>query len=400
MARALLLVIDSLGVGAMADVAETRPADLGANTLARVLEANPQLRLPALETMGLGRVLNHPRLNPDKARGAWGTNRLQHQGADSYMGHQELMGSNPLAPQLISFAQVSAQVKAALEARGHEVKVPDPWGGWLLVDDLVVVADNIETDYGQIYNVTGPLDQIEFAGIERIGEIVRAATQVSRVIALGGEGVSRDQILASIRTREDGLTGVDSPASGVYKRGYRSRHMGYGIDPGRQLPAAVLAAGRPVGLVGKMQDIIHCPRAQRVPAVATDLVLREFGRLARELEAGLVAATIQETDLAGHAQDARQYGALLAMTDAWLAEFLPTLRPGDLLVVTGDHGNDPGIGHPQHTREKTPLLVYGPGLKVVDLGERATLSDIAATLARHLGAAAPENGCSFYEKLD
>jgi len=399
MRRALLLVVDSLGVGTMPDVPTTRPADVGANTLARVLEANPSLRLPALSTMGLGRVLAHDHLDANLCRGAWGTNLLLHQGADSYMGHQELMGSKPLPPLLQEFASVSAEVIQALEGEGHRVRMPAPGKGWLLVDDLVVVADNIETDFGQIYNVTGPLDYISFAKIEAMGEIVRAATKVSRVIALGGEGVSPQQILASIRTRDDGLTGVDSPASGVYKKGYRSRHMGYGVNPERQLPAAVLKGGMKVGLVGKMQDIIHCSQAEKVPAVATDLVLSEFGRIIEGLGSGLVAATIQETDLAGHAQDPGKYGDLLALTDAWLGQLLPRLGEGDLLFITGDHGNDPGIGHPQHTRERTPLLVYGPGIKSIYLGERDTLSDIAATMAEHLGVEGPENGRSFYSQL-
>ena len=399
MARALLLVVDSLGIGAMADTPEKRPADVGANTLAHIFQANPDLHLPTMAQMGLGKAFPHPRLNSQGGTGAWGINLLQHEGADSYMGHQELMGSKPLPPLLKPFAAVSGEVKLALTSRGHKVRQPDPDNSWLLVDEGVVVADNIETDYGQIYNVTAPLDEIDFERVVEIGEIVRAATKVSRVIALGGHKVSREQILNSIRRRRDGLIGVDSPASGVYKIGYHSRHMGYGINPAQQLPAAVLNKGLSVSLVGKMQDIIICPRAERVPAVDTAKVLAEFGRAAQACADGLVAATIQETDLAGHAQDPQKYGNLLALTDAWLGKFLPTLGGGDLLIVTGDHGNDPAIGHSRHTREKTPLLVYGQGIKGVNLGERKTLSDIAATFAEHLGADKPENGSSFYSLL-
>lgn len=400
MARALLLVIDSMGIGAMADTAETRPADTGSNTLSHVLRANPDLRLPNLEFMGLGKVMHHSRLDAGRCRGAWGVNLLQHQGADSYMGHQELMGSAPLEPVLKPFADVSAQVKQALEDRGHKVEAPDPEQPWLLVDELVVVADNIETDYGQIYNVTGPLDSLPFQAVEEIGEIVREKTRVSRVIALGGCNVSREQILSCIRTRPDGLTGVDSPASGVYNCGYQSRHMGYGINPQRQLPASVLKGGQGVGLVGKMQDIIQCPQAVKIPAVATGAVMEGFGRLAGTIDNGLIAATIQETDLAGHAENPRKYGDLLKMADDWLGQFIPRLESGDLLIITGDHGNDPTIGHSQHTRERTPLLVFGPDLNLVDLGVRSTLADIAATFADHLGVERPENGSSFYSLLN
>ncbi len=135
MPRSLLLVIDSLGVGAMEDVGEVRPADLGANTLAHVLEANPDLQLPALERMGLGRVL-HPRQEGNPVRGSWGVNRLQHQGADSYLGHQELMGSKPLTPLLQGFAEVSAQVREALEAQHHRWKLWVQSGKYLVVASL------------------------------------------------------------------------------------------------------------------------------------------------------------------------------------------------------------------------------------------------------------------------
>jgi phosphopentomutase len=87
------------------------------------------------------------------------------------------------------------------------------------------------------------------------------------------------------------------------------------------------------------------------------------------------------------------------LVDKYLSKIMETMKDDDMLIITGDHGNDPTIGHSHHTREKTLLLVYGKKLKAVDLQERATLSDIAATIADYFGVASPENGESFLYKI-
>jgi phosphopentomutase len=157
------------------------------------------------------------------------------------------------------------------------------------------------------------------------------------------------------------------------------------IDHTRQLPARAAAAGLPVGLVGKAADIIVCPSAEHRPAVSTGEVLEQTALAFKRASDALVVANVQETDLAGHQQDARRYGALLEEVDRGLASLLAIMDPDDHLIVTGDHGNDPTIGHPFHTREFVPVLHYSRRLPSGTVPDASTLATIAATAARALG---------------
>jgi phosphopentomutase len=114
---------------------------------------------------------------------------------------------------------------------------------------------------------------------------------------------------------------------------------------------------------------------------------------------GVVVVNVQETDLAGHEQNVERYAEMLRVVDRRLPELLDRLRPGDALFVTGDHGNDPTIGHSQHTREYTPALAYGPGLLPVPLGIRDSLADIGATAADLLGLPPLGAGTSFLQEM-
>lgn len=397
--RAILLVIDSLGVGYMADTAKERPDDVGANTFFHILDVAWEIDIPNLEKLGINKVLRHKRLKDIPGLASYGTLRLQHYGADSYAGHQEIMGSIPVKPQIKPFAAFAFDVRKALEGEGYTVEILKPDTPYLVVDGLIVVADNIETDPGQIYNVTASLDEVSFEKILRIGRIVRSHVKVSRVIALGGRNVPHQQIMDSIETNRDGLIGVNCPKSGVYREGYNVCHLGYGIEPDEQISSILIKSGRQVILIGKMQDVISCEGARKVPAVETELVMKEIIEAMEQQKNGFIAATVQETDLAGHAQDADGYAKHISMVDRYLSVIISEMTEDDLLIITADHGNDPTIGFSQHTREKTFVLVYGKRLKAVDLGERESLSDTAATIADYFGVRLPENGKSFFEHL-
>ena len=148
-----------------------------------------------------------------------------------------------------------------------------------------------------------------------------------------------------------------------------------------------------------MQDVIQCEDAKGIPAVDTELVMKELIKSLDEVEEGLIAATIQETDLAGHSEDVELYAEKIMIVDRYIDVVFEKMTDEDLLIISADHGNDPTIGHSQHTRENTFLLVYGKKYKSTNLGERETLSDIAATLADFFQVQPPENGTSFYGML-
>lgn len=395
--RAVILIIDSLGVGVMDDYENYRKEDKGANTFSHILDHANYIHLPNMEWLGINQIVVHERLaNNALPAASYGCTKLMHTGADSYMGHQEIMGSRPLPPLILPFCNMIDEVKEALQAQGYKAEIINGDHPVLLVEDCVVVADNIETDYGQIYNVTAPLDQISFEEELKIGQVVRNVVKSSRVITLGGRGIDIQDILSAIETTKEGATGVNCPKSGVYRKGYQVKHMGYGINPKGQTSSILIEKGIPVTLVGKMADVIDCQGATYIEAIETDQVMCEVNHAFKTMEAGLISATVQETDLSGHAQDINRYASKINAVDAFLTDLLAQMKEDDLLIISADHGNDPTIGHNQHTREKTFILAYQKGQKPISIGERETLSDIGATVCDFFGVASCENGTSFY----
>jgi len=398
MGRVLILVLDALGIGAMDDVPESRPRDVGANTLLHVLrwreeaQAGPR-PLPNLGRLGLGRLLPHPALREE------GGGRLEkvalrsalgYPGADSYVAHQTMMGTDMTGLRLGSFAQAEGRVAGALNEAGHEVRRALPGMPVLLVDGCMVVGDNLEADPGLNYNVTGSLDLTDFEHIARVAEVVRGMVSVSRVIAVGGPGLDADGLVSNLREGAGGVHGIDTPATGFYDReGLQVRHMGVDLDRSRQLPTLAVRAGLPVSLVGKMADVIDCPEAENLPGVRTEEVLETTLRLLDEQPCGLIAVNVQEMDLAGHRQDPARWSERLELVDRGLGGILGLLGPEDLLLVLGDHGNDPTIGHEFHTREYVPILAarmgFGSANESAHAGERTTLADVGATAAAILG---------------
>lgn len=390
--RVILIVIDSLGVGHMEDVKDIRPQDIGANTLKHILDKSSTIEIPMLEMLGINSIIRHEKLKKIKPAASFGVLNLMHEGADSYAGHQEIMGTFPKKSFRNPFKDYLLPVKDALINDGYKVEIPDSSKPYLLVNELVIIADNIETDYGQIYNISAPLDYIDFDDVLKIASFVRKEVKVNRVIALGGSGITVNDLINSVEQRDDGLVGVNSPASGVYRKGYNVRHIGYGVNPETQISSILKRSGKETVLIGKMQDVIECKGAIKYSAVDTEEVMIKIIEAMPNVKEGLIAATVQETDLAGHSQDVEGYANKLNIVDKYLREIVKNMTLNDMLMVTADHGNDPTIGHSQHTREKTPLLIYSKSLSSRDIGERKTLSDIAATIADLFKVNNPESG--------
>ena len=126
-----------------------------------------------------------------------------------------------------------------------------------------------------------------------------------------------------------------------------------------------------------------------------DCLLKEV----KSIENGFIALNIQETDLAGHAEDVERYADRLEVSDKRIAELLPLLNAGDILIVMADHGNDPTIGHSNHTRERVPLMIYSPGITGKYVGERDTMADVAATVGEYFNVDSPQHGHPFLNKI-
>lgn len=390
MSRTVIVVIDGFGVGAMPDAGALRPGDRLADTCRHILDQRRAdgrpLRLAALSALGLGRISPHPDLAPaTDLPVAIGRAALGYPGADTFAGHQTMMGADFSKVTVALLGDHLDEVTDALRAAGHAVR-PLDGQGLLVVDDRLLVHDNLEADPGINWNVSGRLEDLPFAEIQAVAETVRSVAPVARVIAVGGHA---DRPLVSfVRHGEGGTVGLDTPASGFYRNGgLMVRHLGAASDHTRQLPDLAARAGLPVTLVGKAADILACEDAVRRPAVDTAEVCASTLSAVRGRRDALVVANVQESDLAGHQQDGERYAAVLAQVDAGLGELIAQLdSPGDRLIVTADHGNDPFIGHAFHTREFVPVLVHRPEAAGPELLPDAhSLADVGATAALSLG---------------
>ncbi|MCF3963513.1 phosphopentomutase [Streptomyces fuscigenes] len=401
MSRTVIVVLDGFGIGAMPDAGALRPGDVAADTCAHVLDGCRELtgrplRLPGLGALGLGVVHPHPDLAPATPLPvSVGRAALGYPGADTFAGHQTMMGADFSRVTVARLAEHLSEVTAVLKAAGHTVS---PLGGrpLLLVDDAVLVHDNLEADPGINWNASGRLEDLPFEGILAIARTVRTVAPVARVIAVGGH--ADGPLERFVRDGDGGTFGLDTPATGFYRNGgLQVTHLGADLDHTRQLPDLAARSGIPVTLVGKAADILAGEGVVRRPAVATgEVVAHTLDAVRGAGRDALVVANVQETDLAGHQQDTARYGRVLEEADAGLFELLGLLDgPDDRLIVTGDHGNDPAIGHAYHTREYVPVLIHRPGGSGTEIRPDApTLADVGAIAAASLGldATALANG--------
>ncbi|MDA0149805.1 phosphopentomutase [Vibrio sp. LaRot3] len=414
MARFIVVVLDGFGVGEMYDVSRVRPQDCGANTAGKLLSHFPLKRLSTLEALGLQNVVQ----NPDSVMlpnplASFGRANLAHQGGDTFMGHQEIMGTNPKPPLTQPFQVALPNIEQALMKAGYSVHRITKQGLSLLQTEKgVIIGDNLEADLGQVYNMTCNFNIVPFEKLLEIAHIVRLANPVSRNIAFGGnidfagDTNSMQRILNAIEVKENDkgkatYIGVNSPDSGAYDQGFQVAHLGYGVNAKTQIPWLLHQANIHTWLYGKVADIVQNPNGTSYTSIVDtneifNLLINDLDRR----EHGFFCANIQETDLSGHQQDPRQYWRILEKSDQGLSQIIHRLNHDDILVVMADHGNDPFIGHTKHTREQVPLLAYRANQQSLYLGERSTMSDIGATVSAFFNAELPENGTPITELLN
>ena len=400
--RFIVIVLDGFGMGAMRDAALVRPGDEKANTLRSILHDQPDLKLPTLEKLGLmnafGGESQQMHFNP---LANFGTSELAHHGADTFMGHQEIMGTLPKKPEIIPFQEKVDAVAAHLREKGHQVEIKEVQGlRYVVCDRYVTVADNLEADLGTTYNVTAPLDFISFEKECEIAALAREVVTVGRVVVFGGTGNTMEDLYAAEEVKAGKYIGIASAKSKSYEQGYQCRHLGYGVDKNVQAPTILTRHNVPVTLIGKVADIVANDGGKSISCVPTPECMELTYEAVQTMDQGFICTNVQETDLAGHSQDSAVYRLRLEQADAGLATILPLLTEEDILLVQADHGNDPDIGHSRHTRENVPLLVYRKGLTGVRLGLRSTMSDVGATVCDFFGVDHPKNGTSFLSLLD
>lgn len=402
MKKFIVVVLDGFGIGEMDDAKYCRPKDIGSNTCLHILDKEKNLVLKNLESMGLMNILSKE-VNGMKfnEKATWGKGKLTHFGADTFFGHQEIMGTKPKKPFTEPIKNKIEDIYEALINKGYQVRYSEGYQErFLIVEEALTIADNIECDLGQAFNITAALDIIPFSKALEIGKITRKIAKVPRVITFGGKDIILDNILDAVEEKDGSFIGINAPKSGVYDKGYECIHLGYGVNPDTQVTTILSTEGIPVYLLGKVADVVINEKGVSIPMVDTKGVLEKTIEVAKETENGFICCNVQETDLAGHSENVERYGQKLKIADELIGKLISILNEEDILIVMADHGNDPTIGHSKHTREMVPLMIKGKKVKSgINIGERDTLSDVGATVAEFFNVGLPENGTSFLKEI-
>lgn len=359
--RAALIVLDSVGIGHAPDAAQY--GDDGADTLGHILEHDPSIRLPTLWSLGLGRVLG---LNSDpRPRASYGRMTQRSAGKDSTTGHWELAGAVLNEPFGV-FDRFPAPLVSAIEAEcGVRFLGNYPASGTQIIDDLG--GEHVQSGRPILYTSADSVLQIaaheQVIPVERLYEICRAARVHADAYRIG-------RVIARPFIGEPGR----------FTR--TARRHDFSIRPPRTVLHALTEAGLPVKAIGKIYDLFAGEGVtESHPTDSNAEGMRAIEDIWQQTGSGLVFANLVDFDSTfGHRRDPDGYGRALVEFDQWLEGFLPRCRETDLLIITADHGNDPTFRGTDHTREQVPLIVHSGG-RTENLGTRATLADVAATLA-------------------
>ncbi|PYU95116.1 MAG: phosphopentomutase [Acidobacteria bacterium] len=379
--RAFLIVLDSVGIGAMPDAAAY--GDAGRDTLGHIAERRG-LRAPNLVRLGLANIRPLAGVAPAGApEGAYGKAALLSPGKDTTAGHWEMAGiilerPFPTYPHgfprdvIEKFEQaISRKTLGNYPASGTEVIKQ------LGEQHLRTGQPIVYTSADSVFQIAAHEDVTPVEELYRICQIARGLLQgehrVGRVIARPFRGEPG----AFVRTE---------------------RRHDYAVEPPRPMLLDVLAeAGLQVIGVGKIPDIFLnrgitrslAGKNNREALESTLTVIAESWR-------GLVFTNLVDFDmLYGHRLDVEGYGRAIEEVDTFIPTLLNALRPRDLLILTADHGCDPIGPSTDHSREYVPILACGPHVRRgVDLGARATLADIGQTIAENFGVTIP-HGTSF-----
>nr|MBA3809923.1 phosphopentomutase [Solirubrobacterales bacterium] len=340
--RAIVLVIDACGVGALPDAALY--GDEGTNTLAHLAEMLGGLELPNMQQLGLGSILALAGVAPSRDPAIHGRLHPLGPGKDSISGHWELMGVTleralPTYPEGFPRALV-ARLTAAM---GHEVICNRPDNGLVAIAEFG--AQHLHTGALILYTSQDSVLQLA-AHSERI-----AVEELYRACAAARAAMSGEHAVGRVIARPFG------GREGAFERTPGRRDFAL-EPPGRSYLQELTRAGVPVHAVGKIGDLFagvgisstH-PGATNAEALASTEALIERG------ERGMVFVNLIETDqLYGHRKDAPGFARALGEIDAALGRLLRDLGENDLLIVTADHGVDPLHPGTDHTREYAPLL--------------------------------------------
>ncbi|HWF09221.1 MAG TPA: phosphopentomutase [Bryobacteraceae bacterium] len=379
--RVIWIVLDSVGVGEMPDAAAY--GDAGSDTVGNIARLRG-LNVPNLCRLGLGNLKSIPQLpKAENPAGAYGRCTLASPGKDTTTGHWEMAGIHLAKPFPLFPKGFPPEVMQPFENQiGRKAIGNKAASGTEIIKELGEEhmrsgSPIVYTSADSVFQVAAHESVIPLAELYRMCEtaraILRGPYEVGRVIARPFEG-----------------------EPGAFQR-TANRHD-YAVPPPEGMLLDKLAAnGVGIFSVGKIFDVFlgrgirgHVLTKSNADGMAKTLdAAGRFGK-------GLIFVNLVDFDQQyGHRNDVEGYGGAIEEFDRWLPSFEAALGPDDLAILTADHGCDPTTPSTDHSREYTPLLAFGPRAKTgVDLGLRATLSDIGQTVAANFGTSIAQ-GVSF-----
>ena len=379
MSRACVIVLDAVGAGELPDAAEF--GDEGSDTLGNVARAVGGLDLPNLEAFGLGNVEPLEGCPPQPGAPAVAGRLVERsKGKDTTTGHWELMGivtpqAMPTYPHGFPFEVIDP----FMHATGRGVLGNKPASGTEIIEELGEEHQRtgkwiVYTSADSVFQIAAHLDTIP------LDELYRGC-EIAREILTGNHAVGR--VIARPFTGEPGN----------YER-TPDRHD-WSLKPKQpNYLTLIREAGQPVHGVGKIRDIFAGYDIDESHPTRSNVEgINQTEQLLQELDAGLVFTNLVETDMLwGHRNDPVNFHRCLQDFDRRLPDILGALRPGDLLIITSDHGCDPTTPSTDHSREHALLLAYVEGKNAAGRIHEGEFADVGATINSWLGGKAPKRG--------
>lgn len=382
MNRVFLIVLDSVGIGALPDA--HKYGDEGSNTLGNTAKAVGGMNLPNMDRLGLNRVLAYKGGSNPEVIGQYGRMAEASAGKDTTTGHWEMMGiilekAFPTYPDGFPTEILEAFEKAiGTKTLGNKAA-----SGTVIIDELG--EEHMKTGYPIVYTSADSVFQIaaheEIIPIERLYEMC----EIARDILVGDHAVGR--VIARPFEGEPG----------AFKR--TTKRHDYSLKP---IESTVLDRLKEKGIntfgIGKIYDIFAGEGISKSFSSGSNPEGMEvMGNLIQDKGwQGLAFVNLVDFDmLYGHRNNPEGYAKALEEFDQWLGTIIPEVSEEELLIITADHGCDPTTESTDHSREYVPLLVYQKGMEAKNLGTRETFSDIGATIANIFKIEGPNKGKSF-----
>ena len=391
MKRAIIIVLDSVGIGALPDAADF--GDAGSNTLVNIKKVRPETNLSNLCALGLGNIQGEGidlLGKVDVPKGAFGKMGEESIGKDTTTGHWEIAGiitRNPF-PTYTKNGFPKEVIDAFEAAIGTKCIGNYAASGTVIIQDLG--PEHVKTGYPIVYTSADSVFQIaaheEVIPVEKLYEICEKA----RKILTGEHGVARVIARPFIGNAEEGFTRTKN-------------RKDFSLEPtGVTILDLAKEKGMEVVAIGKIEDIFEHRGMTKADHTTNnaDGIEKTLQFMKEEFE-GILFTNLVDTDMIyGHRNDVEGYASALEYFDRKLPEIISLMKEDDLLFITADHGCDPTTESTDHSREYVPVLAYGKKVKEgVDLGVRKTFADLGQTISDYLELDAQFEAESFLQDI-